>query len=310
MQPRAEFLHGIGPAEVVQWFRSILEAECGPVQLTTSRVDLHADFQGWALSGNDRGRFVCRAKDLATYEEGDAFNGLQFGKRGSQTVSARIYNKTVESAKRGTAYWRDIWGSDYIDGIPVLRVEFEIGRDALRQYGLDTPEDVLAATGALWVSLTGSWLSYRIPTSNGTKSRWPVAPEWEDVCRAMIVDGAFGIERMYAGKRRGELQNLADGLVGYLSSFAALTNCNSFDEVLVATRFEEVAAVLHDLDIVRVWEAAEDRDRRVLIEELLEWVTIFPDHMEVKVVGAPPLNVLYSEVGLKQSQIGGVGEGT
>jgi len=63
-------------------------------------------------------------------------------------------------------------------------------------------------------------------------------------------------------------------------------------------RFEEVAAVLQELDIERVWEVAEDGDRRVLIEELLEWVTIYPDHMEVTVAGAPPLNVLYSEVGL------------
>jgi hypothetical protein len=69
-----------------------------------------------------------------------------------------------------------------------------------------------------------------------------------------------------------------------------------------------ITAVLQELDIERVWEVAEDGDRRVLIEELLEWVTIYPDHMEVTVAGAPPLNVLYSEVGLKQSQIGGVGE--
>ena len=35
------------------------------------------------------------------FEESEEFNGLQFGKRGSQTISARIYDKTVESAKEG-----------------------------------------------------------------------------------------------------------------------------------------------------------------------------------------------------------------
>jgi hypothetical protein len=73
--------------------------------------------------------------------------------------------------------------------------------------------------------------------------------------------------------------------------------------------FERVAAALRDLDVDRVWEAATDQERRVLIEELLEWVTIFPDHLEVTVVGAPPLAVAFGEVGLKESENVGVGGG-
>jgi DNA invertase Pin-like site-specific DNA recombinase len=72
-------------------------------------------------------------------------------------------------------------------------------------------------------------------------------------------------------------------------------------------RFERVAKVLSNLDVGAVWSAAEDSERRVLVEEFLEWVTVFPDHLEVSVIGAPPLNVLLSEVGLKESEIVGVG---
>jgi hypothetical protein len=72
-------------------------------------------------------------------------------------------------------------------------------------------------------------------------------------------------------------------------------------------RFERVAEVLSNLDIRTVWRAAEDSERRVLVEEFLEWVTVFPDHLEVSVIGAPPLNVLLGEVGLKESEIVGVG---
>ncbi len=75
-------------------------------------------------------------------------------------------------------------------------------------------------------------------------------------------------------------------------------------------RFEQVAAILRDLDIEALWAAAEDAERRVLIEELVDSVTVFPDHLEVKVGGAPPLNVLYSEVGLKESENVRVGGGT
>jgi site-specific DNA recombinase len=72
-------------------------------------------------------------------------------------------------------------------------------------------------------------------------------------------------------------------------------------------RFEEVARILTDLDIDAVWKSADDQERRVLIEELLEWVTVFPDHLEVKVTATPPLNVLFSEVGLMGSDFVGVG---
>ena len=74
-------------------------------------------------------------------------------------------------------------------------------------------------------------------------------------------------------------------------------------------RFEEVAGLLRDLDLDSAWDDASDDERRVLVEELLERVTVFPDHLEVKVEGAPRLNVTLAEVGLggRQSQIVGVG---
>jgi len=64
-------------------------------------------------------------------------------------------------------------------------------------------------------------------------------------------------------------------------------------------RFEQVVALLRDLDIDAFWAAASDEERRVMVHELIESVTVFPDHLEVKMFGAPTLNVLLSEVGLK-----------
>jgi hypothetical protein len=46
---------------------------------------------------------------------------------------------------------------------------------------------------------------------------------------------------------------------------------------------------------------ADDREKRVLVDELVESVTVFPDHLEVNVAGVPRLNVAFDEVGLKQS---------
>jgi len=54
-------------------------------------------------------------------------------------------------------------------------------------------------------------------------------------------------------------------------------------------------------DFDTIWEHANDKERRVLVEELIETVTIFADRLEVTVAGAPPLLVTLDEVGLRSS---------
>lgn len=48
-----------------------------------------------------------------------------------------------------------------------------------------------------------------------------------------------------------------------------------------------------------VWEAETAAERRVLVEDLIEAVNVHPDHLQVRVVGAPPLLVTLAEVGLR-----------
>ena len=56
-----------------------------------------------------------------------------------------------------------------------------------------------------------------------------------------------------------------------------------------------------------IWDAATDPEKRVFIEELVEGVKVFPDHLEVMVIGAPSLNVTQEEVGLQSynARVGG-----
>ncbi len=217
-----------------RWLGSVpcCESECGPIEFSVSRIDLFADFQGWTLSGNERHRFVKRSDLVITYEEADVLTGLQFGRRTSGTVTCRIYDKSAEASRSGAGYWPQVWGDRYDRNRPVLRVEFEILRGALRQYGLDTPERVLAAAGDMWLNLTSEWLSFRVSTEDRTRSRWPIAAEWEAVRRASLADNSYGVDRIYAGKRSGELEKLLPALVGYLSSTAALTSAQDLEEVL------------------------------------------------------------------------------
>ena len=80
------------------------------------------------------------------------------------------------------------------------------------------------------------------------------------------------------------------------------------DELL--RRFEEVTELLAGIDVAKFWQAASESERRTLADELIEDVSVHPDHLEVSIAGSPRMNVLLSEVGLKHSENVGVGGGT
>ena len=232
VQPRTEFMQGSGPRPVVEWYRDLLESECGAVLFSVTRLDLFADFQGWDLDGDMRREFVCRAKSRITYEDDEHFNGFIFGKRDTGTFSARIYDKTIRAEQNGEGYWPMIWGESFDPAKPVLRVEFEINRAGLHQFGLSSTEDVLDAAGALWQYLTAEWLTHRVPGADQTKARWAISPQWKGVQRAIISENEHGLNRVYLGKRRGGVANIMPSLEGYLASLGAYAGAVSLDKLV------------------------------------------------------------------------------
>jgi hypothetical protein len=87
---------------------------------------------------------------------------------------------------------------------------------------------------------------------------------------------------------------------------AELRSAEAEDESVVQARgamaqqFELLASRLAALDMDRLWDAATDAERRILVEDLIEAVVIYRDHLEVRVSGAPTLNVTLAEVGLRE----------
>ncbi|MHB2029622.1 MAG: hypothetical protein ACYCPT_12515 [Acidimicrobiales bacterium] len=76
----------------------------------------------------------------------------------------------------------------------------------------------------------------------------------------------------------------------------------------LAVKFDQIVEIIRNLNIDEIWTTATEDERRVLIEELVESVTVFPSHFEISVYGAPTLKVLPGEVGMKQLSFVGVGD--
>lgn len=232
VQPRAAFLHAVGTRQAIAWFSELLGGVLGSVVWTASRVDLFMDSHGWTLRAEDRARFTCRASQRVTYEDQDVLTGLRFGGGKSGAVMARIYDKSEEIRIKGTDWWPQVWGEAYRPEERVLRVEFQVGRDVLREMGLRDPIDVLDEVGSIWAYLTEEWLKFQDPTADGTRSRWPVASEWCQVQTASLRGEAIGIDRVLAGQAAGSMRHLLPGLRGYLASVGALLGCQTLDETL------------------------------------------------------------------------------
>ncbi len=263
VQPRSEFLHAVGPAATMATLRETLEAELGQLRLWVNRVDLFADWQGWMLSLDDAHRFVCRAEARRTYEVSGSMTGFEFGSRKTKTLLGRLYDKTADVAAKDTGWWREVWGERYVHGLPVHRLEFEFARQGLVEFDLNTPDQVLGTAGDLWAYATGEWLTYRSLTTDQTRSRWPLAPEWHQVQQATLGHRAVGVERLRLARRSASIEKLLPGLTGYLASLGALIGTEGIEDTLGA-----IGHHLHTYEIVSHTAFADRVARRRLELEL------------------------------------------
>ena len=235
VQARAEALHSsMGPSGWVRWVTSVLHNERLPVSWIVSRIDLHADTQGWNPTGNSRHRFVCRARKRATYEDDTELTGFTFGQRSTKTVNGRIYDKTREIAGNGHDWWLDLWGDKFEPEQPVWRTEFELHRAALKEMNLNGPAEVLDAVDRLWAYATRDWLTYRRPSSHERPARWPLAAEWERIQHVSLAGNALPIERIRSGRAKGGLRTAMPGINGYIATFASWTGFDTIEDACAA----------------------------------------------------------------------------
>lgn len=237
VQPRAELLHGVGPGQSVEFFRSSCERLIGgPIGWKLSRLDLFCDVQGWRIDGDDRHRFVCRSERRDLHERGSDLTGFEFGRRSTKTVCARIYDKTLQVSTKGLDWWHTVWGERFDPAEAVLRVEFEVGRQGLKEFGITGPFEGIDAADRIWAGVAEDWLTYRTPTGDQTRSRWPIAPEWVAIQQASLRSHAIGLARLRADARAGSLRTLTPALVGYLAGAGALLGADDLDTTLGGVR--------------------------------------------------------------------------
>ena len=103
---------------------------------------------------------VARARKLAHYTDNDTLTGVHIGKG---KMSGRIYDKGEEIESISHKTWMyDVWG---ISSIPenqkAIRVEFQLLREPLKELGIDSLQDCIAALDNIWAYCTQKWLKFQ-----------------------------------------------------------------------------------------------------------------------------------------------------
>jgi len=160
---RSETLWRLGPEEAIKIALNLLEANGGDiVEAKLSRVDLCIDFlmpaKLWAYQLMDYA--VTRAADMALFFHHRKLTGIAIGKG---VISARLYDKPLEIQQQSKKEWMyDVWG---IKEIPeeqkIIRLEFQLRREVLKQLGLKKTEDLSQKINQAWAYCTKNWLKFQ-----------------------------------------------------------------------------------------------------------------------------------------------------
>lgn len=235
LELHSAFIHTVGVEAALAVAQQFLRRHvfCGPYETVVSRIDLHADEQGWGPDAADLHRFVTRAQSRRAFDQvhvhGRRLSGFVFGRR---HIVGRIYDKTLEMTMKGQT-WPELLWHDRDPEASVWRVEFQFRRQALRRCGIQTPEDALAHRQELWARGI-EWLSLRVPDAGDTNSsRWAVAHEWIDLSRAAM--GSPRSDLVPQRIHRDDERRLVQGLVGYASSLTAAGSAHGLDRAILRT---------------------------------------------------------------------------
>ncbi len=189
--------------------------------IKVSRVDLCADVlideSIWVRELLDQ--LVTRARKKSPYFDGDAMEGIKVG-RGD--VVCRMYDKPREIRTQSHKDWMyDIWKVERVPaGGVVVRVEYQLRREALKERGIDSFEDLKANLPEVWAYCTQSWLKVQ---ENADKHHTQQEPtEWWKVVQAGFAGAQDANAVVRVKSISTDRRYLEQQAIGSLSSYIAL----------------------------------------------------------------------------------------
>ena len=205
------------------------------LSIKPSRIDLCMDLliPGYEWNLDLFNKMVTRARRLAHYTENHNLTGVHVGKG---VMSGRLYDKAREIETVSHKTWMyDVWGIPEVpEDKKIVRVEFQLLREPLKDLGIDTMEDCIGALDNIWAYCTQKWLKFQTnPGKHHTQRK--TLPWWK-----MVQNKYLGVSEPVPAIRakavRATQFQLASQVVGLAIALASVD-----DEFGITPLFEEVS---------------------------------------------------------------------
>jgi hypothetical protein len=230
----SEALHWeLSERELIQLLEKDIESFGGVVLFhKISRCDLYADFKipGGLNLDFLRSHKVGKARKTSHFMNGEKLETFYIGDKGAPLMM-RIYDKGVKIKKDGTeARWLLIWFID--DPQDVWRIEAQIRRKILKEYNINTIEDLHKKKADLWKDITDDWITLRYP-DNKNQSRRTVHEFWKLVqdC-SKLFGSSTGAKRQYEKIKAMKIDWHISRIANHFVSCSAILKDYNFESII------------------------------------------------------------------------------
>ena len=148
------------------------------------RVDLNNHLSGYTFTHEDRKNFTGKFREKTMYystssKRNDELTGYRFGTPQGKTIFGIIYNKDNERSETGSFDPSPFYSIPRNENA-IWCIEFSWERARLKDYGIDTLDELEASLANLWKVATVEFLHLKESDSNDTKiSRRETSDVWQ-----------------------------------------------------------------------------------------------------------------------------------
>lgn len=206
-----------------------------------NRVDLAVDFVGLDIHKTeifDRDKWVKLARTYRIYGAGRRDNTAAFGFTSRSIISLRIYDKLLElqDDPAKLAIFKHIWGVPQNQEVPVTRVEYQLRKDALKEFKAQKFDDFIHKIQGIWDYLCKDWfrlcnVKHRKQTQEAENTGW-----WDIVTETVWSKNAVYVERQSL-KPSKAVEPLIDQAAGIAISVCAYLKMSADDIESIVSMF-------------------------------------------------------------------------
>ncbi len=157
-------------------------------KLCVSEIHLAADLVGLDISNlliEKKNYWIKKANKFSTYFDRNHFSGISIGKG---NFMLRIYDKVLELEKSSNKQliFAEAWGVASFNDIPVTRVEFQLRRETLKQFGesVNTINGLVDSLQSIWNYSCNDWARHcnaPVDSKNKNQSKAQLSNFWKQV---------------------------------------------------------------------------------------------------------------------------------